>query len=293
MNTTADLASFIAAWDLFSDAVWAGTWAGLLLGMLGVYVVLRGMVFLSAALSQAAGLGVALVFFVHATWGLAGFWASPTLWAAGVTMAATALFVFAPARNAMRQDSLLGAIYLFSAAGTLVMATRIVQDLHDIQTLLFGSAVVVLPEEFRLLLMMTAALVALHAIGVRGFMQASFDPDGARIRGLPVRLLDTLLLLSLAVAISVCTRILGALPVFAFSVLPAMAALRIACNVRRALLWGGCFGAISGAAGYVVAFCWHLPVGASQALTAAILTIVVFTVAASVERVRQRGWRTP
>ena len=286
------LASFFVAWDLFADAVWAGTLAGLLLGMLGVYVVLRGMVFLSAALSQAAGLGVTLAFFVHATWALTGLWASPTLWAAGVTIAATSLFVFVPTQQGVRQDSLLGGIYLFSAAGTLAMATRIVQDLQDIQTLLFGSAVVVLPDEFRLMAGMTTVLMTLHGIWMRGFMQASFDLDGARIRGLPVRLLDAVLLLSLALAISVCTRILGALPVFAFSVLPALAALRIACNVPWALLWGACLGAISGACGYVVAFCWRLPVGASQALTAAALTGLVFVSAAAVGRLRRSRSQT-
>src|SRR5206468_12324584 len=49
---------FFAAWDLFRDPVFAAMIAGATLGYLGVYIVLRRMVFVSAALSQAAGLGV-------------------------------------------------------------------------------------------------------------------------------------------------------------------------------------------------------------------------------------------
>jgi zinc transport system permease protein len=123
-------------------------------------------------------------------------------------------------------------------------------------------------------LVMTAALATLHIWWRRGFELASFDREGAQVRGLPVRLLDAALLGSLALAISVCTRVLGALPVFAFSVLPAVAAVRIAPNVRVALWLAALLGAGSGYAGYIVAFLYKLPVGASQALVAAVPAIL-------------------
>ena len=57
MNAT--LQTFLDGWDVFRDPVLASFVAGATLGLLGVYIVLRRMVFVSAALSQAAGLGVA------------------------------------------------------------------------------------------------------------------------------------------------------------------------------------------------------------------------------------------
>jgi zinc transport system permease protein len=69
----------------------------------------------------------------------------------------------------------------------------------------------------------------------------------------------------------VATRVLGALPVFAFSVLPAMAAILVANNVRAAMVLAALLGALAGGAGYVLAFLYTWPVGASQAAFAAAL----------------------
>lgn len=267
-DATLTLGGFLAAWELFRDPALAGAVAGALLGFLGVYVVLRRMVFLSAALTQAAGLGVAAEFYAAVHLGAAGLLAAPLVGATAATLLATALLasVRGPAR-----DRALGLAYLVGAAGTVAIGTRIVQEVQDIHSILFGSAVVVLPDDLHLLAGLAAALGLVHVVGVRGFVQASFDREGAVARGLPVRALELALLGSVALAISVSTRILGALPVFAFSVLPATAAIRLAPNVPRALVGAAALGAVAGLGGYAVAYVARLPVGAAQTLVAAAL----------------------
>ncbi len=184
-----------------------------------------------------------------------------------VATAAAVLFVLrGPRTDPASRDAALGLVFLLGAAGTLGLATRITADLADIKTLLFGTAVAVVPEDFRTLLWTAGALLSLHAWWMPGFSAASFDPDGARVRGLPVALLEATLFLTLAVAISVSTRILGALPTFAFSVLPGLAAVAVAPNVGTALVLAGVLGAATGLGGYVLAYLYALPVPAGQAL---------------------------
>ncbi|MCA9559933.1 MAG: metal ABC transporter permease, partial [Myxococcales bacterium] len=149
---------------------------------------------------------------------------------------------------------------------------------------LFGTAVAVVPEDFHRVVAVAAVLLILHGWWWRGFAAVSFDPDGARVRGLPARGLDVLLFAPLAVAVSVTTRVIGALPTFAFSVLPAVAALRLAPNVPTALMLAGVVGAGTGFAGYVLAFLWELPVGATQTL----LGVAVAAVAAALGAVLRR-----
>ena len=278
------LSLFFSSWELFREPALAGLLAGALLGYLGVYVVLRRMVFLSAALSQSAGLGVTLAFYAQLHLGLSPKLASPTLFATLATLLAALLLLVEERPKGVRRDSALGALYLVGGAGALALGTRVVDEAYDVESILFGSAVAVLPESFRLLAGTAIVLLGLHLWWLRGFLQASFDREGARVRGLPVRLLELALLASLALAISVGTRILGALPVFAFSVLPAMAALRLSANVPRGLFLATALGAASGFCGYVVAFLYELPVGASQTLSAAAL----FLVAALLNRVLRR-----
>ncbi len=285
METAPTLDGFLAAWELFRDPALAGALAGGLLGFLGVYVVLRRMVFLSAALTQAAGLGVAVELYAHLQLGVTGLLAAPLLGATGATLLATALLasIHGPAR-----DRALGFAYLAGAAGTLALGTRIVEGVQEIQGILLGSAVVVLPEDLRLLAVVAAVIGLVHLVGLRGFVQASFDRDGAAVRGLPVRALDLVLLGSVAVAIAVATKILGALPVLAFSVLPATAAIRLAPNVPRALAGAAVLGVLAGFGGYLLAYLAQLPVGAAQALVAGAWVVLAELAA----RLRARSRRT-
>jgi zinc transport system permease protein len=257
---------FFDSWELFRDPALAGAIVGFVLGFLGVYVIARRMVFLSAALSQCAGLGVAISFYAQIHFGLTGLAGSPRLGALLVTLTTALLLTTDRKAVATRRDSLLGFAFLLGSAGTLAVSTRIVQETQDIQSLLFGSAVAVLPEDLRFVLLTALAVTLLHLWWMRGFVQTSTDPDSATVRGLPVRLLESALLLSLALAISFFTQILGALPVFAFSVLPGMAALRVSRNLTIALAVAGIGGAACGFLGYVTAFQYDLPVGASQTL---------------------------
>lgn len=291
MDDNLTISQFFDAWELFRAPVIAGVSAGAILGLVGVYIVLRRMVFLTAALSQCAGLGVTLSFYVHARWGVTGLLASPTVGA----MAATLLGAVAPTldRSAVgaRRDALLGVTFLVGSAGSLALGTRIVQELQDIQSVLFGSAVVVLDEHLSLVVWTAGLLGLLHLWWARGFAEVSFDPDGARVRGLPVRLLELALLGSMAIAISVCTRVLGALPVFAFSVLPALAAVQVSPNIPRALILASLLGAAAGFGGYVVAFLYSLPVGASQTLVAVSFVLVAALLRLPLRALRARRMR--
>lgn len=282
------LHDFWQAWELFADPACAGAIAGALLGALGVYVVVRRMVFLSAALAQTAGLGVAAAWYAQIHWGVSPQIATPTVGAGLASAAAAGLMVGGETGLRGRRDGWLGGVYLVGAAGTLALGTRIVQEVQDIETILFGSAVAVLPADFRLLAWAAALLGVMHLLGLRGFVQVAVDEDGARVRGLPVRALGLLLMGSLALAVSLCTRVLGALPVFAFTVLPALAALRVAPNVGYAVLWAAVIGALAGFAGYVAAFLWKLPVGAAQTLAAAVLLAACASAGAALQWLHHR-----
>lgn len=279
MDDALTLSMFFESWELFREAALSGLVAGAVLGLMGVYVVLRRMVFLSAALSQMAGLGVAVAFYLKVTFGLSGWMVSPALGAFTMSLAAIAV-VMSDRGDASRRDAILGVLFLLGSAATLALGTRIVEEIQDIQTLLFGTAVAVVPEDFKWLTAFCAGLLVLHLWWWRGFVAVSVDRQDARIRGIHVGWVDLALLGSLALGISIVTRILGALPAFAFSVLPAVAALQLATNVQRSMWIAGFVGAACGFGGYVVAFLYSLPVGASQTLLCTAVVALAFGVAA-------------
>jgi zinc transport system permease protein len=251
-----------AGWPIYQDPIACGSAAGLVLG-------LRRAVFATAAVSQAAALGVALSFYsaIHL-----GASPSPAFGALFMSLLCTALLAW-PKERRIARDTVVGITYVTTSALALLVGDRISQEAHDISAILFGSAVVVRPLDLALVVGTgVLTLLALCVVG-RGLVFAGFDPDGARVQGLPVRALEVGLWVGVAVMVAVSTRALGSLPVFAFAVLPASGALVLARSVRSAALLAGSCGALAGALGYLVAFFLELPVGASQTAVAAVLAL--------------------
>jgi zinc transport system permease protein len=292
---------------IFRDAIAAGALAGALLGFIGVHIVLRRMVFASSAIAQAAALGVALSFWVAATidpvrhaavhlanpaahW-MPSFLFEPVLWAIAASLLATLVFIANPVHLHLTRESLLGLVFLVSGAGAVIIGARINQEMHDLASILFGSAVVVESVDLYLVGAATIVLLGGHLLCWRALLFVGYDPMGARVQGMPVRGLNAFLFVSVGLAVALCTRALGALPVFAFSVLPAMAALALTARIGLVFAIATGLGAASGVAGYAISFRAELPVGATQTATAAAVLLAALVwrfVAARRDRDRAR-----
>jgi zinc transport system permease protein len=260
---------FARNWDLYRDPVLAGLFAGAALGVVGVFVVLRRAVFVTAAVSQAAGLGVACAFLLAIHSGLE----LPPVLLAFVFAALAALVLALRSPLRLPREATVGFLYLASSALAIIVGDRISQEAHDIAAILFGTAVLVRSGDLMLVGLVGAATLTATIAAARGLLFSGFDADAARVQGLPVPLLEAGLWLLVAAEVAVATRALGALPVFAFAVLPALTALPLSKRLPEALLIAGLCGAFSGAVGYLLAFLLELPVGASQACLAAVLTL--------------------
>jgi len=195
----------------------------------------------------------------------------PVIWAIGASLLATLVFVANPVRLHLTRESVLGFVFLASGAGAVIIGDRITQEAHDLSAILFGSAVMVQPVDVVLVGSAAFFLLGGHLLLLRALIFAGYDPKGARVQGLPVRGLNGFLFLSVGLAVALCTRALGALPVFAFSVLPAMTALVLTSRLGVVFAVATVVGALSGVVGYGISFRAEMPVGATQSGLAAAL----------------------
>jgi zinc transport system permease protein len=191
-------------------------------------------------------------------------------------------------QHKLPQDAVLGLGFLFASAGAIALGDRITQEAHEVSSILFGTAVVVSPSDVTLLGALFVVVLALLVAAWRGVAFAGFDPEGARVQGLPVRALDLGFWSLVALTVAVTTRVIGALPVFAFSVLPAMAAVSSTRRLGTTLLVSGLIGVACASLGYVAAYFAALPVGATQALCC-VLALVFVLLGQAVGRGARRG----
>jgi zinc transport system permease protein len=275
MHEIPSWSELVAALPLFRDAIICGAFAGVTLGYLGVFILLRRMVFVTAAITQSAGLGVVLGILIGS-----GHDHSDTylvLSAIGASLAAAGVLALDASRVALSRESVLALVWLVGSGGTVLLGERIAQEAHDVSAILFGTAVLVLPQDLAIVGAISALALGLAVWARRGLVFSGYDRDGAQVQGVPVRVVELTFLVLVTLEVSVTTRALGALPVFAFSVLPAMMALLVSRSLGPALVVAPLAGLFAAVVGYGVAFFLSFPVGAAQAVVAAGLVLVGLT----------------
>jgi zinc transport system permease protein len=277
---------FFANWFVWRDAMVVGVVSAAALAYLGVWVVLRRVVWVPLALSEVSSAGV--VFAVLAS----GWLGAAALDPAWLSLVAALLTAFFLARPRAAGASPVAVAYLIAGALVLILGSFVRQDLHDLEGILFGSAVLV--EPVQVIYVGAAALLtlALHGLMFPQFLFVSFDPDAAGAAGLSVFRTDVLLFGSFALMLSVATRAIGALPAFGLMVLPALTGLRLGGSLRGAFLIAATSGVVSAALGYYLSFIGELPTGAVMVAVAGGIYVVTALGGGGLRRRRRRARAT-
>ncbi len=265
---------FWSARDIWRDPLLASIVAGALLGFLGVYVVLRRTVFVSAALTQLSTLGLIVALLVEERFGV-------EVEHAGVQLAVALLFSVVGAlllgalESGRRLPTEAGVGMSYVVAGALVIlgANRLIHAAHDLNAMVFGNAVAVPFTDVVVIAIVTAVCSIVHTIFQKELVFVSFDRETAEAVGVNARLWNGVLFFTIGLAIPATARALGALPVFAFLTIPASAALLVFGRLRAVFLASTLLGVFAAAGGYVLSWAWQIPTGATM-VTLAALTVV-------------------
>ncbi|MBK7860897.1 MAG: metal ABC transporter permease [Archangiaceae bacterium] len=270
--------SFWEARFLWQEPMLAAAIGAALLGYLGFFVVLRRIAFMSAALSQVSGLGVAVAFWVGSFAGVSPheatpLWLSPGLYAFLFAAAGAGVMSLPSRSRRVTPESAVALAYLASSALVMVVLSspRIAQEAHEVGDLLFGNAVTVSRDDLYELAVAAVVTLIAHGLFFKELLFSSFDADTARVSGVPVRRMGLLLHLTLALGVAVATRALGALPVFAFLVLPAGAALLFSERLKVVLVLSVVISVLCGTLGYYLSWTLSLPTGSLMVSLAALV----------------------
>lgn len=238
---------------------------GTLCAYLGIYIVLRRIVFVSAALAQLSSLGVAIALLMG--------WA-PFPAALALTMAGVVFFALQKAGRRLPQESVIGYGYIFASALTVLLVAKSPSGEADMLTILFGNILTLTTRDIIPIAAVFAVLWILHFMFAKEFLLVSFDREMAEAAGMRVILWELFLYATIGVAISLAIRGAGAMLVFAYLVVPAMTALVLTDRLRVAVVLA--LGASVGAtgAGVFTSVMWDLPTGATIASVLCLLLMV-------------------
>lgn len=267
------LDGFLAAREIWQAPLVASVMAGALLGFLGVYVVLRRTVFVSAALTQLSTVGLVVGLFLEERLHVEAEHAHHQLGMAMGFAVAGALLLGALRPKRLPAEATVGAAWVAASAAVVLGISRLVHASHDLGGMVFGNAVAVADDELWMIGGVALLCAALHLAFAKEIAFASFDPETATALGMRVRWWDAVLSLTVGLAIPASARALGALPVFALLTLPASAALLLGLRFRAVFVVATLLGVVAAAGGYLASWFAETPTGATMVLVAALALV--------------------
>ena len=190
----------------------AAVLVGIVCAVMGAFVVLRGLAFIGDAVSHAAFPGLVIAY-------LAGI---PLYIGAAIAAVGTALAIGVVARRgALRFDTAVGVLFAGMFALGILLFSTIQGYVADLFGYLLGNVLGITFVDIVQIALLGGVVLIIVAILRKEFLYASFDPAGAAASGLPVVMLDYLLLGLIGVTIVVSIQAVGIIMVVAMLVTPA------------------------------------------------------------------------
>jgi ABC-type Mn2+/Zn2+ transport system permease subunit len=259
------------------EFMWRALLAGLIVGgvcaYLGLYVVLRRIVFVGVALSEMSSAGVAFALLT----GIA-----PMLGSVGLMLAGVALFSVRWAPRKVRQDAFIGVGYVVASALAILLIAKSPHGEGHLLDLLFGNILTVTWQDVWATALALAAVVACHALFAKELLFVSFDPDTAQAAGYRTRFWESLLYVTIGTSIAFAIHAVGVLLTSASLVIPAVTALLLTRRMGRAVVAAVVAGTLPVPVGLYLSFVRDLP----PAATIVAVGFLVLLVVGGVDRVR-------
>lgn len=250
-------------------ALVAGLVVALCAPLIGTFLVEKQLSLLGDGLGHLAFAGVAVGLLL----------AVSPLWAALVVTVVGALALeYLRSRGKASGDLVLALFFYGGIAAGAVLASRATAEGQTVNVLpyLFGSILTVTPDDVWLIVALGTVIVGSIAVAGRALFAIVVDEEAARVSGLPVVLLNGLLVTLAAVTIVAATQVVGTLLVAALMVLPVASGRLVARSFRSTVVIAVAVGLFSVVVGLALARIWALaPGGAIVLVSAAVFVVTV------------------
>lgn len=255
---------------------------GVICPILGTYVVLRGMAFFGDALAHIILPGVVIAFL---------FGLPMAVGALGVGIVAALGIGFISRRTEIKEDTAIGVVFAGAFALGVALLSRQQSYAVDLAHILFGNLLGVSRGD----LWTTAGLGVLALLAVfvfyKEFLVLSFDPVLAATLRLPVRFLENLLLILVAVVIVVSLQVVGVALVLAMLVTPAASAYLLTRRLPVMMILAATIGVVSAIAGLYLSF--YADVASGPGVVLVETAIFILAVGLSPRRGALWSWLRP
>src|SRR5690625_2687632 len=239
---------------------------GIICGVMGCFIILRGMALMGDAISHAVLPGVAISYML----GINYFFGAVFF---GILTAVGIGFVSQNSR--IKNDSSIGIVFsAFFALGVLLIAEA--QTATNLEQILFGSVLYVRTSDMVMTLIIGVIIILTVILLYKELLVSTFDEIMAKAYGLPVKLIHYLIMILLTIATVASLQTVGVVLVVAMLITPAATAYLLTNRLSVMIILASFIGSLSSVIGLYISFEHNLSSGAVIVLVATVFFILTF-----------------
>lgn len=236
------------------NALAAGVLVSVACGVIGTYVVINRIVFISGGIAHAAYGGIGLGCFLHF---------NPVLGAILFSLAVALGMGMVQRKTRQRADTIIGVIWAIGMAVGVILIDLTEGYKADLMSYLFGSILAVPSTDLLIMLGLDIVIVALVALFYKELLAISFDETFASVGNVPVDTIYLLLLCMIALTVVMLMRVVGLIMVIALLTMPAAISGQLVRDMKKMMLLASVLGAVFATTGLWLSYLLNLTCGAT------------------------------
>ena len=263
-----------SVWQLLSAfpyALMTGILIAVVCAWLGVFVILKRVVFIGITLSEmaACGIAVALIFRVP-----------PFVGAIAATLLAVSLLAIPFEARRIPRDAVMGVLFVAASSLSVLLVSRSGFGLHEIKSLLYGDLILATSADLGLVCLVLIPALVYLVLFVRPTLYAFLDREASTVLGVKPGRWEGLFFVVLGLVIAAASKVAGAMLVFCYLIAPAAVALLLARRLWLVLTLACSLAVLATVSGLCLSFAADWPTNQTICATACVLLLLCGLVAA-------------
>lgn len=256
----------VMQYGFLQKALITSVMVGIISGVIGCFIILRGMALMGDAISHAVLPGVAISFMLGINFFIG----------AVITGILTAIGIgFINQNSRVKNDSAIGIMFTAAFASGIILITFL-KSSTDLYHILFGNVLAVRPSDMWITLIVGIFVLLSVFIFYKELLVSSFDPIMAQAYGLPTKMIHYFLMVLLTLVTVASLQTVGIILVVAMLITPASTAYLLSDRLSVMIFISAICGTISAVIGLYLSFTYNLASGATIVLVATALFFIAF-----------------
>jgi len=247
----------ILEYSFMQNAFMAAVLVSVACGLVGTYVVIKRIVFISGGISHAAFGGIGLGYFLGI---------NPIMAAIPFSILSSLIMGLTSKKVKISEDTAIGILWSLGMAIGIIFINLTPGYVPDLMSYLFGSILTVPINDIIIMFILDLIIIITVSLFYREFQGISFDEEFSQVIGMPTTYIYLLLLSMVALSVVVMIKVVGVILVIALLTIPAAIAKQYIYKIGHMMILAVILGIILTIGGLFVSYIFNLASGATIVL---------------------------